>query len=89
MRVVHVAVLVFPQVYGTIAEIRPVLHDVPGTCVATGKANISAKFQLTSQVILAGLSYSDSKGKAIPLQALTGPEGSRRLRLPDFKTIGT
>jgi hypothetical protein len=26
---------------------------------------------------------------AIPLQALTGPEGSRRLRLPDFKTIGT
>jgi hypothetical protein len=30
-----------------------------------------------------------AKGKAIPLQALTGPEGSRRLRLPDFKTIGT
>jgi hypothetical protein len=29
------------------------------------------------------------KGKAIPLQALTGPEGFRRLRLPDFKTIGT
>jgi hypothetical protein len=27
------------------------------------------------------------KGKAIPLQALTGPEGSRRLRLPDFMTI--
>jgi hypothetical protein len=29
------------------------------------------------------------KGKTIPLQALTGPEGSRRLRLPDFKTVGT
>jgi hypothetical protein len=27
--------------------------------------------------------------KAIPLQAWTGPEGSGRLRLPDFKTIGT
>jgi len=27
--------------------------------------------------------------KAIPLQAWTGPEGSRRFRLPDFKTIGT
>jgi hypothetical protein len=25
------------------------------------------------------------RGKAIPLQAWTGPEGSRRLRLPDFK----
>jgi hypothetical protein len=29
------------------------------------------------------------KGKAIPLHPLTGPEGSRRLRLPDFMTIGT
>jgi len=29
------------------------------------------------------------KGKAILLQARTGPEGSRRLRLPDFKTLGT
>jgi hypothetical protein len=29
------------------------------------------------------------KGKAIPLQAWTGQEGSRRLRLPDFKTFGT
>jgi hypothetical protein len=29
------------------------------------------------------------KGKAIPLQALTGPEGSRRFRLSDFKTIST
>jgi len=29
------------------------------------------------------------KGKAIPLRAWTGPEGSRRLRIPDFKTICT
>jgi hypothetical protein len=29
------------------------------------------------------------KGKAVPLQAWTGPEGSRRLRFPDFKTVGT
>jgi len=29
------------------------------------------------------------KGKAIPLQAWTGPDSSRRMRLPDFKTIGT
>jgi hypothetical protein len=31
----------------------------------------------------------DYKSKAIPVQAWTGPEVSRRLRLPDFKTIGT
>ena len=29
------------------------------------------------------------KGKAIQLQAWTGHEGSRRLRIPDFKRIGT
>jgi len=29
------------------------------------------------------------KGKTISLQAWPGLEGSRRLRLPDFKTIGT
>jgi hypothetical protein len=27
-------------------------------------------------------------GKAIPLQPMTGSEGSRMLRLPDFKTVG-
>ena len=27
-------------------------------------------------------------GRATPEQAWTTPEGSRRLRLPDFKTIG-
>ena len=32
---------------------------------------------------------SSVKSKAIPLQAWTGPEGSRRLRLSDFKKIGT
>jgi hypothetical protein len=31
----------------------------------------------------------NGKGKAIPIQAWTGPEGCRSLRLPDFKTIGT
>jgi hypothetical protein len=31
---------------------------------------------------------NEGKGKAIPLQTLTGPEVSRRFRLPDFKTIG-
>jgi len=29
------------------------------------------------------------KGKAIPLQAWTGLEGSRRLRLPDFMAVGS
>ena len=35
------------------------------------------------------LIFGKGKGKAIPLQPWTGPEGSRRLRHPDFKTIDT
>ena len=31
----------------------------------------------------------DISGKEIPLEARTDPEGSRKLRLPDFKTIDT
>jgi hypothetical protein len=28
-------------------------------------------------------------GKAVPLQPWTGPEGSGRVRHPDFKTVST
>ena len=35
-------------------------------------------------------SKGKGKSKAIPLQAWkSSPDGSRRLRLPDFKTVGT
>jgi hypothetical protein len=34
------------------------------------------------------LLFNKNKGKAIPLQAWAGPEVSRRLKIPDFKTIG-
>jgi len=33
------------------------------------------------------LDKGKKKVKALPLQAWTGPEGCRRLRLPDFRTI--
>jgi len=32
--------------------------------------------------------FTKGKGKAIPLQAWTGPESSRRLTLPGYKTVG-
>jgi len=35
-----------------------------------------------------GSGFETWRGKAVPLQAWTGPEGPRMLRLPDFKTIG-
>jgi len=33
-----------------------------------------------------GYTEVKGKGKAVPFQALTGPEGSRKLRFPDFMT---
>jgi hypothetical protein len=42
-----------------------------------------------SEISFTYLTPVKDKGKAIPVQAWTGLEGSRRLRLPDFKTIGT
>ena len=33
--------------------------------------------------------HDDRKGKAIQVQAWTGPKASRKLRFPDFKKIGT
>jgi hypothetical protein len=51
--------------------------------------NYSLKeYELTSTELVSDLECGKGKGKAIQLQALTVPEGSRRLRLPDFKTIG-
>jgi hypothetical protein len=35
------------------------------------------------------LTELSKKGKVMPSQAWTGPEGSRRFRIPDFKTIST
>jgi len=40
-------------------------------------------------LVMGSVAPTKCKGKAVPLQAWTGPEGSRKLRLPDFKTIGT
>jgi len=39
-------------------------------------------------LLLTTFELHKGKGKAIPLQAWTGREGSRRLRLQDFKTVG-
>jgi len=49
---------------------------------------IIAKFREESHTFSIAVWFM-GKVKAVPLQAWTGPEGSRSLRLPDFKTIGT
>jgi hypothetical protein len=70
---------VLPQLVMILTFIRL----VPGSNF--GRDNIVNDNQIKRRII----AWKQVKGKAIPLQVLTGPEGSRRLRLPDFKTIGT
>ena len=38
------------------------------------------------QDIIINVPTQSGKGKAVPLQAWTGPEGSKKLRFPDFVT---
>ena len=43
-------------------------------------------FRLIFQFIIGITSTNKGKGKEVPLQAWSGPEGSRKLRFPDFMT---
>jgi hypothetical protein len=66
-----------------------VTYTVAGVMVTNCWVQISYRRQpLTppSHIVTLHIHFS-LKGKAIPIQAWTGPEGSRRLTFPDFKTI--
>jgi hypothetical protein len=45
---------------------------------------LSSVYSVNIDLYVLDLLVAHHKGKAIPLQALTGPEGSRGLRLTDF-----
>jgi len=65
------------------------LSSIPAKCSAVRKV-ISASVVVGRLHQLFHYTFRNvKKGKTIPLQTWTGPKGSRRLRLPDFKTIGT
>jgi hypothetical protein len=48
------------------------------------KAAVSLKAGIWCKTGSNSCSKGKGKGKAVPLQAWTGPDGSRRSRLPDF-----
>jgi len=55
-------------------------HKLAAKILRISKINISKIIAKFNHIM------SASKGKAVPLQALSGPEGSRKLWFPDFMT---
>jgi hypothetical protein len=75
-----------------VRPLYPLERDLKRTKVMG--AYITLRLHLNSHLLIVNLTTLSvvqarvkGKGKAIPLQAWTGPEGSRRLRLRDFKTV--
>ena len=50
------------------------------------RCDISVVVKFTADASKMYEDQREHKGKAVPLQAWTGPEGSRKLRFPDFVT---
>ena len=74
---------ILPYCAISISMFSPQYWYCKGTIIVESAYN----FQVRIHLIMDRL--TPNTGKEIPLQAWTGPEGSRRLRFPDFKTIGT
>jgi len=70
----------------------PFLCDVRYRRSVIGYRYFGTKYQPCPQQTRIYMNLKDSKkgnGKAVPLQAWTGPEGSRKLKFPDFRDNGT
>ena len=63
--------------------IWPVLVVLP---VPPANRNTEWLHDIISSAVCSTCIYGKGKGKVIPLQAWSGPEGSRKLRFPDFMT---
>ena len=65
-----------------------IVRQVAWSLIITGNLKARAeKFRMSDRVEIACLGrHSLYKDKAVPLQAWSGPEGSRKLRFPDFMT---
>jgi hypothetical protein len=49
-------------------------------------ADFLVPYEQSNSAVFQSIKYNHKKGKAVPLQAWSGPEGSRKLRFPDFMT---
>jgi len=75
-------VMLVVSTQGTLQQQAPVGAALHGTCVIVFVG--STWKQLMRRVLRNPTAFS--KGKSVPLQARSGPEGCRKLRFPDYKT---
>jgi hypothetical protein len=69
-------------------HVSELMDSVKGLTSLTNEATLSLSERIVFYENVLHKIYSDLV-KAIPVKAWPGPEGSRRLRLPDFMTVGT
>jgi len=86
-----VSVCCTPQSKPYSVESGRLSHYIDQAVLISDSGNEISVFSKTSRLDLSPTQHPIKwvKVKAIPLQAWTSPEGSRSLRLPDFKTIRT
>jgi hypothetical protein len=75
----------FPPKHFPFQKYSPFLDDKPKRW---STRNILVSFRGDNELETRPEFVSWSWGKAVPVQASTGPEGFKRLRFPDFKKIG-
>ena len=62
--------------------LQVISESIPAACALNGTC---IWYYMTCMIYIY-MTWYDIKGKAVPLQAWTGPDGSRKLRFPDFVT---
>ena len=78
----------YPMKHHHIPEERPLLHHYESLKTQTFYQLPDASSGTCTSTWSCFYHHLTGEGNAIPLQAWTGPDGSRRLRLSDFMTIG-
>jgi len=69
------------SIVGIIPQVQTVLHLFPQTKPVSFMSQLLWLLAWNTEYF-----YMILKGKAVPLQAWSGPEGSRKLRFPDYMT---
>ena len=88
-----IIIIIIQRMWNVKTKVIPVITGATGTISKSFRkylSNIPGNHEVKElqKTAILGTAHilQKVKGKAVPLQAWTGPEGSRKLRFPDFVT---